>query len=373
MISPGFAASSRTSSWSRRSPQGSMRITGPVFSLRIASTASITGSGFITIPGPPPNGMSSTWRCRSWVKSRRSCACSCTTPRSIARPITPCAKTGPNMPGKMVTTSNRINRSIPRVLVLEQRVRDHHAAAGDVDLDAGVLRRGDEVLNRAFAADPHIVGGALEDLLDHAEAPAVLGHRGEPYDLPVIEAPGFDGPHRLVRQLEVPASEQLGQGSAVDAVELDHQPWLAFAAPLDLAVASVEQDVGTGVKPVGEICQGQDLDSSVQSVRSHHLPNTNHACGSPPLRRLRGAPCRCSNAGLARSTKTRLRSFSDATRTSVRNASMLRPALPMKRPMSSSASFTLMATVPPPRSNASTVTSSGFSASDFATYSTSAR
>ena len=49
---------------------------------------------------------------------------------------------------------------------------------------------------------------------------------------------------------------------------------------------------------------------------------------------------------------------------------MFRPALPMNRPTSASASLTLIATVPPPRSNASTETSSGFSASDLATYST---
>ncbi len=40
-----------------------------------ASSASPHGSGFITMPAPPPYGVSSTVRCRSWVSSRRSCAC----------------------------------------------------------------------------------------------------------------------------------------------------------------------------------------------------------------------------------------------------------------------------------------------------------
>src|SRR5213082_264470 len=70
------------------------------------STASNTGSGFITMPGPPPNGTSSTWRCRSWVKSRRPCVCTSMTPRSTARPTTPWRKTAPNMSGKIVMTSN---------------------------------------------------------------------------------------------------------------------------------------------------------------------------------------------------------------------------------------------------------------------------
>ena len=45
-----------------------------------------SGSGFITIPGPPPNGTSSTTRCRSVVKSRRSCTWTSSSPRPIARP-----------------------------------------------------------------------------------------------------------------------------------------------------------------------------------------------------------------------------------------------------------------------------------------------
>src|SRR5690554_826500 len=37
----------------------------------MASTASKTGSGLSTMPGPPPYGVSSTVRRRSWAKSRR--------------------------------------------------------------------------------------------------------------------------------------------------------------------------------------------------------------------------------------------------------------------------------------------------------------
>ena len=55
-------------------PCGDVRITvsGVPRSASIASSARKIGSGFSTIPGPPPYGTSSTTRCRSVVKSRRS-------------------------------------------------------------------------------------------------------------------------------------------------------------------------------------------------------------------------------------------------------------------------------------------------------------
>jgi len=49
-------------------------------------TASPQGSGFMTMPGPPPYGASSTVRCRSWVKSRRSCTARSISPSAMARP-----------------------------------------------------------------------------------------------------------------------------------------------------------------------------------------------------------------------------------------------------------------------------------------------
>ena len=57
------AARSRASAWSNRRPPAASRSSGRGGST--ASTASKSGSGIITIPGPPPNGASSTLRCRS--------------------------------------------------------------------------------------------------------------------------------------------------------------------------------------------------------------------------------------------------------------------------------------------------------------------
>ena len=47
-----------------------------------ASSAAPHGSGRITMPAPPPYGVSSTVRCRSSVQSRRSCTCRSIRPRS---------------------------------------------------------------------------------------------------------------------------------------------------------------------------------------------------------------------------------------------------------------------------------------------------
>src|SRR5580658_8665473 len=60
------------------------------------------------MPSPPPNGRSSTVRCRSCVKSRRSCILISTNPEVCARRTIPCANTLSKKAGKMVTMSKRI-------------------------------------------------------------------------------------------------------------------------------------------------------------------------------------------------------------------------------------------------------------------------
>src|SRR5712691_8541126 len=185
----------------------------------------------------------------------------------------------------------------------------------------------------------------------------------------VVEAALGQRPGLLFGQLDVPAPEQVRHRAVVDSVQLHHQARMPGPAPFDLALGAVDQESGPGVEPISEVCQGYDLYSSFQSVCTGNLSDSDHAPSPlPECLDPRGA----GSEAEARSTNTRFRSRSDATRTSVRTASMLRPALPMNLPTSPSASFTLIAIVPPPRSVASTTTSSGLSASDFATYSTSA-
>jgi len=72
-----------------------------------ASVAANTGSGFSTIPGPPPYDSSSTWRCLSDVLSRRSCTRTSTRAASIARPSRLSRSGLSKKPGKIVTTSIR--------------------------------------------------------------------------------------------------------------------------------------------------------------------------------------------------------------------------------------------------------------------------
>src|SRR5450631_1566402 len=75
-----------------------------------ASTASNKGPGFITIPSPPPNGRSSTVRCRSLVNTRKSCTPTSINPVSRARRTIPWSNGPAKNSGKIVIKSNRIAR-----------------------------------------------------------------------------------------------------------------------------------------------------------------------------------------------------------------------------------------------------------------------
>src|SRR5260370_42044564 len=81
----------------------------------------------MTMPGPPPNGMSSTCRWRSCEWSRRSCVWTSSIPRSMPRPTTPCSNKCPNIAGKIVTTSNLIEIYYLCILGLDHLVPDHDA------------------------------------------------------------------------------------------------------------------------------------------------------------------------------------------------------------------------------------------------------
>src|ERR1035437_3648878 len=72
------------------------------------ASASANGSGFSTIPSPPPKGRSSTVRCRSCVKARRSCTPTDTSPSASARRSIPFSKKLVKNSGKIVTISKRI-------------------------------------------------------------------------------------------------------------------------------------------------------------------------------------------------------------------------------------------------------------------------
>ena len=80
-------------------------------SATMASIASPQGSGFITIPAPPPYGVSSTVRWRSRVWSRRSCTRTSSSPEPRALPTSDTSSTSKKA-GKIVTTSTRMDSSL---------------------------------------------------------------------------------------------------------------------------------------------------------------------------------------------------------------------------------------------------------------------
>src|SRR5437660_1671115 len=92
--------------WSKRVPAADRRSSGR--GGRTASTAANRGSGLITIPAPPPNGVSSTLRCGSVVCSRGSWTRTSTRPRSRARPRSDEPRGPSRYAGKIVNTSTRM-------------------------------------------------------------------------------------------------------------------------------------------------------------------------------------------------------------------------------------------------------------------------
>src|SRR5512139_3764052 len=176
-------------SWSKRRPRGERSTTASRAagdSARIAWTARKKGSGFITIPGPPPNGASATERWRSSVRSRRSWTRRSTRPRSRARWTIPPASGPSTMAGKIVTTSIRND-------VL--RPEDDDAPAGEVHGLHEGLGEGHEGL---AARPPHHedprLGAGLHHLVHRAHVDALLVDGPQPHELVVVEGPrGQDG------------------------------------------------------------------------------------------------------------------------------------------------------------------------------------
>ena len=124
------SASSAASAWSKRRPPGPSRNSGRGGST--ASTAAKIGSGRITIPAPPPNGLSSTVRWTSVVWSRRSWRAG-----RAARRSGPCRAGWPSRTrrrgrGRWLKTSIRTCRAVG-ISQVEQavgRVDDDHAVGG---------------------------------------------------------------------------------------------------------------------------------------------------------------------------------------------------------------------------------------------------
>jgi len=78
----------------------------PVAAASMSSSASPHGSGRMTMPGPPPNRVSSTVRCVSCAHERRSCTPTLISPRCTALPISE-MPSGAKYSGNIVMMSRR--------------------------------------------------------------------------------------------------------------------------------------------------------------------------------------------------------------------------------------------------------------------------
>src|SRR5919112_6147824 len=135
------AASSCASAWVNGVPagEGTTSVPGPT-----DCSAANHGSGRITMPGPPPYGVSSTVRCTSDVQARRSYTEISSSPAARALPTSD-RSSGPKYSGKIEMMSTRIGLEIQQTF---GKVGDH-ASACHVD------RRdhdGDERYERRSAA-----------------------------------------------------------------------------------------------------------------------------------------------------------------------------------------------------------------------------
>src|ERR1700689_48997 len=101
------AAYRAAASWVKGPPLGAGATSLGAPSGTISSSASPQTSGFITIPGPPPNGTSSTVWWTSLAQRRRSCTPNSRSPRAAALPISEVPSGPAKYSGKIVTISMR--------------------------------------------------------------------------------------------------------------------------------------------------------------------------------------------------------------------------------------------------------------------------
>ena len=172
---PGPAASASTRACVSGAPRGESRRRGRS-SVATASMARPSTSAFITMPGPPPAGVSSTVRCLSVAKVRISTTSSDQAPAARALPAR-LAPNGPgNMSGKMVRTLARhmvsASRPPPRGRGFFFGPRDHDPPAAMID-DRHVSPRRTAVIARLPSViRPHldqIAGAEIVDGDDGAE------------------------------------------------------------------------------------------------------------------------------------------------------------------------------------------------------------
>src|SRR5687767_11600498 len=254
----------------------------------MSSTARASGSGFITMPGPPPYGTSSTLRCRSIVYSRRSWTLMSSSPRSTPRLITPSARPASTIRGKIVTMSNFIQ--------LEQSLRrfDPDPAAGDVDLDADVDGERDQYFTtRTLDHQPASTSPAVHP--DHRSDRAVTRAHRTSNELMLVVLPRLERLQRFFRDSQLEPREPLGRFDARHAFETDNWPPVLHPCRRDrellLALRGSHPHRRAGPKPLGdEVRFRVDDDIAAETVGPRHPADHRHVVPvSHSLRRVRFA------------------------------------------------------------------------------------
>src|SRR5690242_14108780 len=242
-ISRGSAASSWASAWVNGTPAGvgttsrpggsrpGSTPAGPSGGTR-SSRASPQGSGRITMPGPPPYGVSSTVRCTSCVHRRRSWTATSSTPAERARPMSD-RSSGLRYSGKIVTMSTLMCR--PSQFEQARWRGQYDPPARDVN---GRHDRADERYERLPpVGHPHheqVGGRPVVDADDLTQRCAVHVHHGEADQLEVVELVGIVGLADLGRVDAQPdPARLLGAVAVHDALERDDQPALVWPYRLD--------------------------------------------------------------------------------------------------------------------------------------------
>src|ERR1700733_8107627 len=215
-MTPGPAVSASTRACVSGVPRGDMKSRGRA-SVAVASMARPSTSAFITMPGPPPAGVSSTLRCLSVAKLRISATSSAQAPAAKALP----ARLAPKGPGNI--SGNKVRTLARHILAVPGRKLDDKPAGCEIDLRHG-CRIERQQFRFATGVRPHldqIAGAEIVDGNDGAKTLAGAVDDGEPDEIGVIEFVGLVRLRQpLARHVKFYVGEPLGGTAVGDAGEL---------------------------------------------------------------------------------------------------------------------------------------------------------
>src|SRR5579863_7653620 len=209
-MAPGPALSAAIRACVSGTPRGDNMSRGRS-SFAVASMARPSTSGFITMPGPPPAGVSSTERCLSVANERISATSSAQAPAASALPARLKPKGPGNMSGKIVSTLAR------HMLLAPYRGFDNQTPRREIDVkhSHGIERK--ELCRRVFRR-LHLDQVACAEIMhgDHgAELPAGAIDNGKTDQIGMIILVGlFRLRQPFARHIEFCIGEAFG-GAAI--------------------------------------------------------------------------------------------------------------------------------------------------------------